>query len=405
MRVMRNSRGYSRKALLLAAVCGVIAGCGSAPQKNASVTGEAVNNAQISKPEITTEVIPVPLKDPVGNYSAAAVDGDYADYKSVDRFINKMVKEHEYPRDYLNGLFSQVKRQDKALTLMERYAPSKKKRPANYVPQPSKGSWSRYRNKFITDENVDRGVLFWLENRKTLEQVEKEYGVPAEVIVGIIGVETRWGRITGNYVVLDALATIAFDYPRRSAYFTKELEEFLLMTREEGMNPRFPQGSYAGAMGLGQFMPSSFRKYAVDFDGDGVRDLWNATDAIASVANYFRGYGWQPGEPVAIRASYSGDNYRQIKWGYNSNYSLSELKRVGVRPRESVNKKSVSLLRFANYSNDELWLGMNNFYVITRYNHSSKYAMAAYQLGQAVNRRFRSVKQASILLAWPDDKA
>ncbi|OOY42291.1 lytic murein transglycosylase B, partial [Solemya velum gill symbiont] len=226
-------------------------------------------------------------------------------------------------------------------------------------------------------------------------RVEREYQVPAHVIVGIIGVETRWGRITGDYVVLDTLSTIAFDYPRRSAYFTKELEEFLLMSREEGVDPRTPRGSYAGAMGLGQFMPSSFRKYAVDYSRDGVRDLMNPKDAIASVANYFKAHGWKPGEDVAVRANKSGSAYRKVKWGYSSNYTLRELSRVGVKPRKKIKTNEVSLLRFANYKSDEVWLGLNNFYVITRYNRSSKYAMAVYQLGEQLNKRVRPAKSAS----------
>ena len=344
------------------------------------------------------ELTPVPKK-PVGDYAAPVLTGRYANSAQAKAFIDRMVREHDYDREYLNGLFATFEHQQSAIRLMDRYAPSTVKRPPDYVPQPSPGSWSRYRGNFITADNLERGSQFWMENEKTLRAVEREYGVPADVIVGIIGVETRWGRIMGNYTVIDAISTIAFDYPRRSEYFTGELEAFLLMTREEQLDPRVPQGSYAGAMGLGQFMPSSFRNYAVDYDGDGVRNLWEPTDAIASVANYLRGHGWQTGQPVAVPASYSGSAYRQVKWGFDSNHHLNDLQRAGITPQVTPPKNQVSLLRFANQSSDELWLGLDNFEVITRYNRSSMYAMAVYQLGTSVSERVGRYRQAAIPLS------
>ncbi len=378
----------------------VLAGCQTPLFKNggqqADSTQNSADSAQHSTSKPTPSIFNQPKK-PVGNYTASRVSGTYAGKKSVNRFIDAMVEKHDFDRSWLNGLFSTVERQDKSIKLLDRYAPSKqkKKRPADYVGQPGRGSWSRYRRQFINDRNLQRGTEFWLSHKETLSRVEREYRVPAQVIVGIIGVETRWGRITGDYMVLDTLSTIAFDYPRRSAYFTNELEEFLLMSREEGIDPRTPRGSYAGAMGLGQFMPGSFRKYAVDYNRDGVRDLMNPQDAIASVANYFREHGWKPGEDVAVRARNSGSAYRKVKWGYSSNYTLGELSRVGVKPHKKIKTNEVSLLRFANYKSDELWLGLDNFYVITRYNRSSKYAMAVYQLGEQLNKRVRPAWQAS----------
>lgn len=378
----------------------VLAGCQTSLFKNGGQQADSTQNSTDSAQQSSTNPPPSVFntpKKPVGNYKASKVTGTYAGKKSVNRFIDTMVKKHDFDRRWLNGLFSTVQRQNKSIRLMDRYAPSKKKknRPADYVGQPGRGSWSRYRRQFINDKNLQRGTEFWLSHKSTLRRVEREYQVPAHVIVGIIGVETRWGRITGDYVVLDTLSTIAFDYPRRSAYFTKELEEFLLMSREEGVDPRTPRGSYAGAMGLGQFMPSSFRKYAVDYSRDGVRDLMNPKDAIASVANYFKAHGWKPGEDVAVRANKSGSAYSKVKWGYSSNYTLRELSRVGVKPRKKIKTNEVSLLRFANYKSDEVWLGLNNFYVITRYNRSSKYAMAVYQLGEQLNKRVRPAKSAS----------
>ena len=154
-------------------------------------------------------------------------------------------------------------------------------------------------------------MQFWRQHAATLEKASSRYGVPPEIMVGIIGVETRWGRVMGKTRVIDALATLAFAYPRRAEYFTGELEHFLVMARDEGVDPFKPTGSFAGAMGYGQFMPCSFRNYAVDFSGDGHRDLWNPVDAIGSVANYFKGHGWRTGEPVAVRASGSGPRCTQ----------------------------------------------------------------------------------------------
>jgi membrane-bound lytic murein transglycosylase B len=323
----------------------------------------------------------------VGGYYAMTLSGDYGSYASTKKFINKMVKRYGFERGYLNGLFSQVQRRDGVLRIMNRYTGKK-------VPL-APGAWDRYRKKFLTDDRIAKGAAFWSKHRRTLQRAEQQYGVPAEYIVAIIGVETLYGGNVGRSPVLDSIATIAFDYPRRSQYFTDELEQYLLMAREERFDPRSKRGSYAGAMGLGQFMPSSFRKYAVDFDGDGRRDLWNPDDAIGSVANYFRGHGWRPGEGVAVRATSTGSGYKTMEAGFDSSYSLAKLERTGVKPVSSVGERTVSLLSFSRYNGDELWLGKHNFYVITRYNHSSHYAMAVYQLAQAVKRRYQSTRYAA----------
>lgn len=322
----------------------------------------------------------------VGNYHASRLTGDYAGYKSTKSFIKKMDRQYGFDRSYLNGLFSQADRREGVLRIMNRYTGVK--------GPVSRGAWSRYRKKFLNEGRIAKGAAFWARNRHALQRAEQKYGVPAEFIVAIIGVETLYGGNVGRSPVFDSIATIAFDYPRRSKYFTDELEQFLLMSREERFDPRSKRGSYAGAMGLGQFMPSSFRKYAVDFNGDGRRNLWDPTDAIGSVANYFKGYGWRRGEGVAVRATHSGDRYKTMESGFDSSHSLGSLKRAGVRASAPVSSGNVSLLRFSTYSGDELWLGKHNFYVITRYNHSNRYAMAVYQLAQAVKRRYRSMRYA-----------
>jgi membrane-bound lytic murein transglycosylase B len=192
----------------------------------------------------------------------------------------------------------------------------------------------------------------------------------------------------GKTRIIDALATLAFDFPRRSAYFTDELESYLVMTRDEGMDPFRPVGSYAGAMGLGQFMPSSFLRYAVDFDGDGHRNLWDTEDAIGSVANYFAAHGWRRGEPVAVRARSQGGEGAIMKAGFDTRYSPATLQARGIRPAGPIPAVGeLSLLRLDATGGYEYWLGLPNFYVITRYNHSTHYAMAVYQLGQTVRAR------------------
>jgi membrane-bound lytic murein transglycosylase B len=186
--------------------------------------------------------------------------------------------------------------------------------------------------------------------------------------------------------VLDALTTLAFDYPRRAEYFTGELEAFLLMVREEGMDPFQPVGSYAGAMGLAQFMPSSFRRFAVDFDGDGKRNLWSPVDAIGSVANYFASHGWKRGELVAVRADVRGSAPHAMQADYKTRYPLDVLRGRGIRSSLAGNGE-VSLLRLDARGGYQYWLGLSNFYVITRYNHSTYYAMAVHQLAQAIRAR------------------
>lgn len=375
----------STKLITLTAVAALavsLGGCGSNPTKSDS---SAASTNRLSEPAVA-KVAPV-LKDPVGDYSAKSLGGDYASYTSVESFIDKMVEEHDFERDYLYGLFTAVERKDGVLKIMNR---PRSKGPARV------GSWSRYRNIFIKPERIEKGARFWADNKKTLEQVSREYGVPPEYIVAIIGVETYYGANVGRTTVIDGIATIAFDYPRRSEYFTGELEQFLLMAREEGFDPRQPVGSYAGAMGLGQFMPSSFRRWAVDQDGDGVRNLWEVDDAIGSVANYFRVHGWRSGEEVVIPASSSSSRYKSLETGYTSNYSVGELKKAGVKPRRRVSADNVHFLSFSTYDGDELYLGLNNFYVITRYNHSSKYAMAVHQLAQEIKREYKSMRYAVV---------
>lgn len=329
-----------------------------------------------------------------GHYQATYLSGDYAGYPALMAFIEQMVIRHGFARDYLLGLFSGVQRKQWTLDYMARDAPSSGTARA-LAPKP--GGWSRYRKQFLTDYHINRGVQFWNRNAMALKKAGLRYGVPENIIMGILGVETAYGANLGKDRIIDALTTLAFDYPRRAEYFTGELESFLLMTRSEGMDPAQPRGSYAGAMGLGQFMPGSFLKWAQDLDGDGRRDLWNPADAIASVAHYFAVHGWKTGEPVVTPARVSGTGYKTLEYGYDKPYTLQQLAAYGVEPAAPMPLRVAStgqatafrFLRLGVDTGEEHWLGHDNFYVITRYNHSTHYAMAVYQLAQAVERRYR----------------
>ena len=259
-------------------------------------------------------------------------------------------------------------------------------RPAEAKP------WYAYRDIFVNNRRIRGGVKFWRTHAATLAEAERVYGVPPEIVVAIIGVETQYGGNMGSYRVLEALSTLAFDYPRRADYFRKELANYLLMTRAEGIDPLALRGSYAGAMGLGQFMPSSFLSYAVDFDGDGHRDLWgNPRDAIGSVANYFNKHGWRSGEQVTVPASVSGAGYSGLVSRKLSppKDSVASLQAQGVSPRGPVSgSQAAMLLEFEGRNGPEYWLGFTNFYVITRYNHSRLYAMAVYQLSQEIREQY-----------------
>ncbi|WP_232305487.1 lytic murein transglycosylase B [Gilvimarinus polysaccharolyticus] len=290
-------------------------------------------------------------------------------------FIDRMVTEHQFSRESLQALFYHANKRQTILDAISRPAEKTK-------------SWADYRNIFIKDARIKSGVKFWLDNADALARAEQEFGVPAEYIVAIIGVETLYGRVTGSYRVIDALSTLAFDYPPRSDFFTRELEQYLLLTREHQQDPLSHKGSYAGAMGYGQFMPSSYRHYAVDFDGDDLPDIWNnLPDAIGSVANYFKSHGWQPGKQVVLRARPedtldSTIVYNQI---VPPEHSIGGWMKAGLKPISAVPSETLALaIKLDGALGDEYWLGFNNFYVITRYNRSHMYAMAVHQLAQAI---------------------
>jgi len=261
-------------------------------------------------------------------------------------------------------------------------------RPAEKLP------WYKYRPIFLKPERIAGGVQFWRDNAELLERISAQTGVPAEIMVAIVGVETFYGRYKGQYRVIDALTTLGFHYPPRAAFFRGELEQFLLLSREEGLDPLKPTGSYAGAMGMPQFIASSYRNYAVDGDGDGKRDLWdNKADILASVANYFQRHGWQPGEAVARPAKVSGDKWQAlVSNDLALNSRVDELAAAGVVVEGSLpaDRKAKLVVLDSAENASEYWVALNNFYVITRYNRSPLYAMAVYQLAEAIRAQRQS---------------
>lgn len=302
---------------------------------------------------------------------ASAMDVERAD---VRQFIDQMVAEHDYDEVQLVTALSAAETQPAILEAISR-------------PAEKTLNWPQYRAIFITDKRIDAGVAFWREHQQDLEQISEDTGVPCEILVGIIGVETFFGRITGKYRVLDALATLAFDYPPRSTFFRRELAEFLLLVREEDMPATDATGSYAGAMGAPQFMPSSFRAYAVDSNSDGRRDIWNDwRDVIGSVANYFVVHGWKRDMPVAAQATlgslWAGPVPKNTLEATETVRSLSD--RGVMFATELAEDHKSQLVTLEGGSDTEHWVGFHNFFVITRYNRSVMYAMAVYQLGREI---------------------
>lgn len=319
------------------------------------------------------------LPQPVGGYSASSISGDYAGYASLEQFIEKMVQKHGFERNYLRGLFSQAERKTWTLNYLAKSDKAMKGKPAA-------GGWTRYRAKFLDELHITEGMKFAQTHRDALQRASRQYGVPEEYILGILAVETVFGANVGNHRVLDALTTLSFDYVRRSEFFRGELENFLLMARSEGLDPVEPVGSFAGAMGLGQFMPGSFLRFAVDFNGDGRRDLWDPEDAIGSIANYFVHHGWQPGQPLVAPLTARGTV--SLEPGIKKQYTLAEIEQAGLRPVRRGNSDGpfhLLLLRYAGH--DQYLIGYPNFYTITRYNNSVYYAMAVHELAQTISHR------------------
>ena len=301
--------------------------------------------------------------------------GDYRYREDVEDFIQSVAAKSDYTEQELVDIFSQVKHQRHLFERMDKPA--------------EKLDWYQYRRIFLTDKRVSRGIDFWKKHRELLQQVEAKYQVPAEIIVAIVGVETFYGFYKGKDPVFDTLVTFAFDYPKRAKFFTRELEQFLLLAKEQGLELRQIKGSYAGAMGMPQFISSSYRNYAVDFDGDGQADLFESLpDILGSVANNFRRHGWKSGEAVTFPLQVAAANQvQQLKTSMKPNYNWADFKSSGLSTDSTLADDSrVSLVKLQLETAPEYWVGLQNFYVITRYNHSPLYAMAVYQLSQRLKQ-------------------
>ena len=300
--------------------------------------------------------------------------------KPINQFIRHMVQKHQFNQAELEELFLKVKLHPSIIEAISR--------PAEGVK-----AWYEYRPIFVTNTRAKGGVTFWNEHKSILQQANNNFGVPEEIITSIIGVETRYGKFTGRYPVIDSLSTLAFAYPPRSKFFKSELEHFLLMTREEKLDPLKLKGSYAGAMGMPQFISSSFRRYAVDFDKSGQRDLWESTtDVIGSVANYFKKHRWRSGEPVATKVKVHGERYRLLlSKGIKPNKTQQELLDNGViLPNGLSPHLKGRLLSFETKQGPEYWVVWHNFYVISRYNHSALYSMAVFQLSEKISSQYKT---------------
>jgi membrane-bound lytic murein transglycosylase B len=302
-----------------------------------------------------------------------SVSANYAEHERFDEFTKELEAEHGIKPAQAKIWLEQAERLESVLTAISRPAEKTK-------------TWSDYRRIFLTEKRIEQGKQFLKDNAELLAKAEKEFGVPKEIIGAIIGVETFYGKRQGSYRVLDSLSTLAFDYPKRSLFW-RELKHFFVMSQEQHVDPSTVKGSYAGAMGYGQFIPSSYRRYAVDYDNDGLKDLWtNKADAIGSVANYFKRHGWKKDQAVTQRVRVTGDKYQgAVNDRLKPKWKVSELKALGVTPTKDVaDDASATLVKLIGDNGAEFWLGNHNFYVITRYNHSRLYAMAVYQLSQAI---------------------
>jgi membrane-bound lytic murein transglycosylase B len=314
--------------------------------------------------------------------STADAAAQYAGREDVRQFIADMVDRHGFVRKELRTLFAKARFQP---AIIKAITPP---------IEPRARSWQAYRALFLTRQRIDAGVEFRERHRAALARAVELYGVPEEIIVAIIGVETVYGRNTGNYRVIDALSTLAFDYPPRAEFFRGELEHYLLYARDAGIDTLGLKGSYAGAIGIPQFMPGSYRRYAVDLDGDGKQDLSGSfADAIGSVANFLQAHGWETGQPVAYPAQVHGENYRKlVDVGIKPTYRYGDLAAFGVSARgEAKPDAPCALIELETPGEpSEYLVGLSNFYVLTRYNRSSLYAAAVLDLAQAVKAAFQT---------------
>jgi membrane-bound lytic murein transglycosylase B len=308
---------------------------------------------------------------PVVVQAAVALD------PAIVTFIDEFAADHQFDRRQLRRWFAQARVQHGILRAIAN--------PTTALP------WYAFRETHVTAARINGGLAYWQRYADVLARASADSGVPEELIVATIGIESFYGRLAGTSRVFDALVTLAFNYPPRAELFRGELEQFLLLTRELKMNPLSIKGSYAGALGVPQFLPSSYRRYAVDFDRDGKRDLWNHADAIGSIANYYKGHGWRPNEPVLVAIEHSGDAPNAefaalLERGLNPHTTVAAIRRAGASPALSVDDgMAAAVFTAETAAGARYWIGFNNFYVITRYNRSVNYALAVHELAQELH--------------------
>ncbi|HEC26398.1 MAG TPA: lytic murein transglycosylase B [Gammaproteobacteria bacterium] len=314
-------------------------------------------------------------------FSPSAFSLQTSNYKQLDKMFDEVASKTAYSVTDLEALFQKVEIQPRIIEIMDR--------PAESMP------WYQYRKIFLTEKNISKGAEYWIKHADTLARAEKEFGVPPEIIVATLGVETRYGTNTGGFRVIDALSTLGLEYPRRGKYFTKELKNFLLLSDENKLDPLAVTGSYAGAIGLPQFMPSSYRAFAVDFNGDGYSDLVNsAEDAIGSIASYYNEHGWKPGQPVSWSTKdVSSKAKKMVVKKRKTDRVLSDLLRKGFVLQEQLDPETrVGLIKLEGEKGPEYRVAFDNFFVITRYNTSELYATAVQLLGEEIKARVLASK-------------
>ncbi len=316
-------------------------------------------------------------------FAQAAAGAAQAEFDpAVAGFIDEIAEKHAFSRRQLQRWFAQARVQQGILRAMAK--------PTTALP------WYTFRETHVTPARVRGGLEYWERYAATLAKAAARSGVPEELLVATVGIESFYGKLAGKSNVFNALFTLAFNYPPRAERFRSELEEFLLLTRELKLDPLQVKGSYAGALGVPQFLPSSYRQYAVDFDGDGQRDLWNHSDAIGSIANYYKSYGWRTGEAVLAAIEQSGqppgDEFKALlERGINPHTTVAAIRRTGVTPAYLVDDDTVAAVFGAETgAGMRYWMGFNNFYVITRYNRSVNYALAVYELAQELREMRRA---------------
>ena len=338
-----------------------------------TITGRSGRRAAVVA--VVAAVLGLPAPAPGRAAEPAPLD----EAAEIEPFVARMAQNHGVPADETRALLADAKVLGSVLDRI--------RRPAERKP------WHEYRKIFLTEKRIARGATFWREQAHPLARAGERFGVPPEIIVAIIGVETFYGAYRGRTRVLDALATLGFRYPRRAKFFLSELEAFVLLTLDERIDARRLVGSYAGAIGIAQFIPSSYRRYAVDFDGDGSRDLVRSPeDAIGSVANYLAMHGWRTGAEVAVRAEVEGEAFRAIvEQGLKPHSTLASMRAGGIGFTTTAGDEELgALLELETENGSEHWIGLANFYAITRYNHSQLYALAVFQLAQEIRERYEA---------------